>query len=380
MKLIMGEWRVDVTASQISRGDQVVRVDARLMRLLTCLAERAGELVTTDELLEEVWSGVVVTQDSVYQAIASLRRLLGDDPKRPSYIATVPRQGYRLIAPVNRTADTGSNDGVSLSATATSALAKRGTAAPGTVASTLASATAPAAATSTAASDSAPPAVTSTLASDSAPAAAATPASPTAPAAAAAPTSTTAPSTAAVRAHAPADSARRWRLAALLAIGAVLCIAQVTSVDPRATPAAWQQKSVAVLPFLDLTTESMDQEYFADGLTEELIDDLSRVPGLKVPSATASFYFKGKQMTVANIARDLRVAYVVDGSLRKAGATLRVAARLVRADNGYVVWSGTYDRESNNVLTVQRDVANEVTRALQATLQGLPDVPQQSVR
>jgi transcriptional activator of cad operon len=159
----------------------------------------------------------------------------------------------------------------------------------------------------------------------------------------------------------------------------VLCVAQVTSVDPGATPAAWQQKSVAVLPFLDLTTESMDQEYFADGLTEELIDDLSRIPGLKVPSATASFYFKGKQMPVANIARDLRVAYVVDGSLRKAGATLRVAARLVQADNGYVVWSGTYDRESDNVLTVQRDVANEVTRALQARLQGLP-AAQESVR
>src|SRR3569833_50810 len=102
MNMTIGDWRVDVTTSQISRDDHVVRVDARLMRLLTCLAERAGELVTTDELLEEVWSGVVVTQDSVYQAIASLRRLLGDDPKRPTYIATVPRQGYRLVAPVTR--------------------------------------------------------------------------------------------------------------------------------------------------------------------------------------------------------------------------------------------------------------------------------------
>jgi TolB-like protein len=146
-------------------------------------------------------------------------------------------------------------------------------------------------------------------------------------------------------------------------------LAQAASVDPSS---AVPQRSVAVLPFLDLTSESMDQEFFADGLTEELIDDLSRTPDLKVPSATASFYFKGKQMTLAHIARELGVAYVVDGSLRKAGTTLRVAARLVRADNGFVVWSGTYDTQSDNVLKIQGDVAAQVTQALQATLHGLP--------
>jgi transcriptional activator of cad operon len=266
-ELNIGEWRVDAAAGQISRGGEIARVDARVMRLLTCLAARAGEVVTTDELLAEVWGGVVVTQDSIYQAVASLRRVLGDDPKSPTYVVTVPRRGYRLIAAVNR--------------------------------------------------------------------------SPGAPA---------------------VESARRWKLAGLLGVGAVLCLAQAASVDPGA---GVPPRSVAVLPFLDLTTESMDQEFFADGLTEELIDDLSRTPGLKVPSATASFYFKGKQMTVANIARELGVAYVVDGSLRKADSTLRVAARLVRADNGFVVWSGTYDTQSDNVLKTQADVAAQVTQALQ---------------
>jgi transcriptional activator of cad operon len=167
----------------------------------------------------------------------------------------------------------------------------------------------------------------------------------------------------------PHERPTNWKLALLLGVGAVLCLAQAASVDPGA---AVPQMSVAVLPFLDLTTQSMDQEYFADGLTEELIDDLSRTPGLKVPSATASFYFKGKQMTVAHIAHELGVAYVVDGSLRKADATLRVAARLVRADNGFVVWSGTYDTQSDNVLSIQGDVAAQVTQALQGTLRGLP--------
>src|SRR5882757_10200615 len=100
--MMVGEWAVDPVSGQISRDGEIVRVDARLMRLLMCLAARAGEVVTTEELLAEVWSGVVVTQDSVYQAVASLRRALGDDPKKPAYVATVPRRGYRLVARVER--------------------------------------------------------------------------------------------------------------------------------------------------------------------------------------------------------------------------------------------------------------------------------------
>ena len=75
------------------------------MRLLLCLAEHAGEVVSIDELLSQVWSGVIVTPDSVYQAVTSLRRLLGDDPKQPTYIATVPRLGYRMIAAVDAKAE-----------------------------------------------------------------------------------------------------------------------------------------------------------------------------------------------------------------------------------------------------------------------------------
>ena len=100
------------------------------------------------------------------------------------------------------------------------------------------------------------------------------------------------------------------------------------------------RNSVAVLPFLDLT-EAMSEAPFADGMTEELIGKLSKIPGLRVPAPTASFYFKGKQIPVADIASKLGVAYVLDGSVRKSGPTLRVAARLIRADNGYVVWSET---------------------------------------
>src|ERR1700735_2125614 len=99
--LRIGAWRVNPASGQISREGETVRVEARTMRLLLCLAEHAGEVVSIDDLLEQVWTGVIVTPDSVYQAITSLRRLLGDDPKHPTYISTVPRLGYRMVATVS---------------------------------------------------------------------------------------------------------------------------------------------------------------------------------------------------------------------------------------------------------------------------------------
>jgi transcriptional activator of cad operon len=130
------------------------------------------------------------------------------------------------------------------------------------------------------------------------------------------------------------------------------------------------QASIAVLPFLDLTSESMDQEYFADGMTEELIDRLSKIPGLRVPPPTSSFYFKGKKISIAEIAKSLGVGYVLDGSLRKSDSTMRIAARLIRADNGFVVWSETYDRPLDDALKIQDDIAGEVTRALRQSIDG----------
>jgi len=353
--LTVGEWDVDPVSGQISRNGQVVRIDARLMRLLVCLAARAGQVVSTEDLLAEVWSGVVVTQDSVYQAVASLRRVLGDDSRQPAYVATVPRRGYRLVARVVGVAGTSVSGGAAGVASSASGAASAlgAAAASGAAGAAAASGAAGAAAASGAAG--AAGASSAAAASDAADASGAGDAF-----AAGAPARTAEPN-----ARAPA---RRWRLATLLAIGAVLCLAQAASVDPG--PAA-PPRSVAVLPFLDLTTESMDQEFFADGLTEELIDDLSQIPDLRVPSATAAFYFKGKQMTVAHIARELGVAYIVDGSLRKSGSTFRVAARLVRADNGFVVWSRTFDRQSDDVLKVQGEVATEITRELQSTLHAL---------
>jgi transcriptional activator of cad operon len=302
--LRIGDWCVSPASGQISRQGQSIRLEARTMRLLTCLADHAGEIVSIDDLLEQVWSGVIVTPDSVYQAVALLRRLLGDDPKQPIYIATVPRLGYRMVASVSPW-----------------------------VAQSLA-----------------PPLPATELTE----------------------------STRAMTNLSGSKGGRHHQVRYLITAGAALCLALVVGFvlygkvggNDRAasTPAAALQNSVAVLPFLDLTSESMDQEYFADGMTEELIDGLSKIPGLRVPPPTSSFYFKGKKVPIAEIARSLGVAYVLDGSLRKSGPTMRVSARLVRADSGFVVWSETYERPMDDSLKVQDDIAGEVIKALRPSI------------
>jgi TolB-like protein/Flp pilus assembly protein TadD len=134
------------------------------------------------------------------------------------------------------------------------------------------------------------------------------------------------------------------------------------------------ERSIAVLPFVDMS-ETHDQEYFSDGLAEELIDMLTKVPDLRVPARTSSFYFKGKSEDIATIAQKLRVAHVLEGSVRKAGHRLRVTAQLIRADNGYHLWSETYDRDLNDTFVVQDEIAAAVLAALKLKLAPFQPTP-----
>jgi TolB-like protein len=149
--------------------------------------------------------------------------------------------------------------------------------------------------------------------------------------------------------------------------------ATVTAPPPALALAAAviPEKSVAVLPFVDMS-ERKDQEYFSDGMSEELIDMLTRIPELRVPARTSSFYFRGKSTTIAEIAKILRVAYVLEGSVRKSGKTLRVTAQLIRADTGYDIWSDSYDRKLDDVFKVQDEIASAVVSALKITLANPP--------
>ncbi|MGC2032915.1 MAG: TIR domain-containing protein [Steroidobacteraceae bacterium] len=131
------------------------------------------------------------------------------------------------------------------------------------------------------------------------------------------------------------------------------------------------EKSVAVLPFVDMS-ERKDQEYFSDGLSEELIDMLAKIPDLRVPARTSSFYFKGRQTTIGEIAKALGVTHVLEGSVRKSGNTLRVTAQLIRVDNGYHVWSQTFDRRLDDVFKVQDEIAASVVQILKVKLLSQP--------
>jgi len=142
--------------------------------------------------------------------------------------------------------------------------------------------------------------------------------------------------------------------------------APVAPID-AATRTAIPEKSIAVLPFADMS-ERKDQEYLSDGMTEEIIDLLVKVPELRVPARTSSFYFKGKSEDISAIARRLAVAHVLEGSVRKSGNRLRVTAQLVRADTGYQLWSETYDRDLKDVFKVQNDIARGVVDKLKLTL------------
>jgi eukaryotic-like serine/threonine-protein kinase len=126
-------------------------------------------------------------------------------------------------------------------------------------------------------------------------------------------------------------------------------------------------KSIAVLPFVDMSKKH-DQEYFSDGLSEELIDRLSHSPDLKVIARTSAFQFKGKNEDMRTIASKLGVAHLLEGSVRKDGNELRITAKLIRADDGTLLWSQTYDRKLSEIFKVQDEIAGTVTSALNVAL------------
>ncbi len=145
--------------------------------------------------------------------------------------------------------------------------------------------------------------------------------------------------------------------------------AQVGATSPSMTvmPTAISEKSIAVLPFADMS-EKKDQEYFADGLAEEMLDLLAKVPELEVISRTSSFSFKGKSDDIPTIAGKLHVAHILEGSVRKSGKHLRVTTQLIRASTGVHLWSETYDRDIKDIFTVQDEIASAVVAALKVRI------------
>ena len=130
---------------------------------------------------------------------------------------------------------------------------------------------------------------------------------------------------------------------------------------------ALNNSSIAVLPFADLSP-GKDQDYFSDGLTDELINDLAKVPGLKVVARSSAFQFKGRNEDLRAVGRKLGVANVLEGRVRKEGNQVRITAELIKADDGFQLWSETYDREVSHIFAAQDEIARAVASALQVKL------------
>jgi adenylate cyclase len=298
MKYGMGDLVIDTGRQLVNRAGVPITLPKLSYELLLVLMRAAPDVVTIDQLMREVWPGLVVSPETVSKRVTLLRDALGDDSQAPRYIVTLRGRGYQVVADVAKES-------------------------PSDVLA-------------------APPTLE-----------AANPSS--------------------------VQAARRpFRNRAYLIVGAILLVSvaaqgwqywarhqRSASAADMAQPAPG--RSIAVLPFLDMS-EAKDQEYFADGMTEAIIDLLTKIPELRVPARTSSFYFKGKATNVSDIGRELKVAHVLEGSVRKSGNRLRITAQLIRADNGYHVWSETYDRSPDDIFRVQDEIAAQVAAAMQLRL------------
>jgi TolB-like protein/cytochrome c-type biogenesis protein CcmH/NrfG len=155
----------------------------------------------------------------------------------------------------------------------------------------------------------------------------------------------------------------KFVLSRRVAVTASAPVAQSLLPVPSTSP----EKSIAVLPFVDLS-EKKDQEYFADGMAEEILDDLTKIPGLTVIGRTSSFQFKGKSDDLRKVGATLGAAHLVEGSVRRSGDHVRVTAQLIRSSDGVHEWSETYDRNVGDSLNVQQEIAVSLARALQVTM------------
>jgi len=172
--------------------------------------------------------------------------------------------------------------------------------------------------------------------------------------------------------------AKTWRRPGVVALAAVLLVAVGVTLwrhqrnTPQASPAGpaahtQDRKSVAVLPFVNMSSDK-ENEYFSDGITEDLIAALSKVSGLYVAARTSSFAFKGKNEDIRSIGSQLNVGTVLEGSVAKAGNQVRITAQLINIADGYHLWSDSYDRELQDIFAIRSQVAQTVAKALQVTL------------
>jgi len=274
----VGRWRVEPGLNTVSHNGTSVRLKPKAMQVLVCLVEHAGDAVTKEELFQAVWPDTFVSDDVLKHSISDLRQIFEDDSREPQVIQTIPKRGYRLVAPVERT------HGVGL---ASSVPVERPSAVP----------------------------------------------------------------------------RRNLQIGMVLALTAAILVIAFLGAGPT-RQWRWlsskadvpQIRSIAVLPLKNLSGDP-EQKYFADGMTEELITDLSQISSLKVISRTSSEMYEGSHKPLPQIARELNVDAIVEGSVQRSGDRVHITAQLIYAPQDKNVWAQTYERDVQNVLTLQSEVA-----------------------
>src|SRR5260370_20602587 len=316
------DFELDRSAYELRHAGSVVHLERIPLDLLFLLVERRGQLVTRQEIFERIWGkGVFVdTDNSINTAVRKLRRALHDPADAPRFVAAVAAKGARFIAPIREDGST---------------------------------APVPAAGLVSAVPE----------------------ASPTADAVDPSPTAIT-------KADMPLrKERRRGILPSIVGIAfviAVIVLIQQLSLRPPTTTASIpatqspapplpDMPSVVVLPFTNMSDDPK-QEYFSDGITDDLIASLSRFPDLFVIARTSAFTYKGKAVKVQDISRELGVAYVLEGSVRKAGDNVRITAQLVDASSGDHLWAEHYDRPLKDIFSLQDEIVRRIVTTLKLQL------------
>ena len=298
-------FRLDTANHLLWRNGDRVPVPPKSFDVLAYLVHRAGQLVTQDEILEALWPETYVNPEVLRKYILEIRKTLGDRPNNPEFIETLPKRGYRFVAPVID--ESGANPQNSR----------------------------PTAAIEVAATEE--PARHETIRSE----------------------------------HEKSSRNRRLLMLAIVPVVAVVAAAAIGGhlllARNGTRPALFNNVSIAVLPFADMSP-SKDQEYFSDGLSEQLIHNLAKVPGLQVVGRSSAFQFKGRNDDVREVGRKLGVANLLEGSVQREGNRVRITAELIKADDGFQLWSQTYDRKINDIFAVQDEIARAATEALQMKL------------
>jgi TolB-like protein/DNA-binding winged helix-turn-helix (wHTH) protein/tetratricopeptide (TPR) repeat protein len=321
----LDRWLVEPALGRIVSEDEVKKLEPRAMEVLVYLARHQGELVSRDELEREVWHGALVGYDAVTGTIIKLRKALQDSARQPRFIETIPKRGYRLIAPVTLPAE---HNGATHPDHGTDALQHAG-------AGPEATARSPGAA---------------------------------------------APNTAGGRddvgaIKAPSLPIARSRTTEIL-LGSVLVIAVAAAFfadrlfdcgpsDPALSLP--ERPSLAVLPFENLGDDPAD-DYFSDGMTDDLITDLSQLPDIFLISRQSSFSYKDKGVDPRTVGHELGVRYLLVGSVRRGGETLRVNAQLVEALRGEQLWAERFDQKVADVFAVHDKINARILEALSLTL------------